>query len=271
MSRGQPIEGKRFGRLVVVALNKERSTPRRKYYDCLCDCGGAKVALRGNLVGGKTTSCGCYQKESATSSINKNRKRGELHGDSKTRLYTIWQNMLNRCRNENIPEYYHYGARGITVCEEWAQSYLLFKQWAIQHGYDDSLTIDRIDCNGNYDPSNCRWVDMKVQANNKRNNKRVEINGIVKTESQWAHDSGVSRGVIARNIRKGLTEDDILTNKRKLKPSTGEKYIYFKDEECTKYRVQITRNGRHWQSKTLLSLEEAKKERDRLLEELINE
>lgn len=271
MSRGQPIENKRFGRLTVVALNKERSTPRRRYYDCLCDCGDTKTVLRDNLIGGKTMSCGCLQKESAISSINKNRGRGELHGDSRARLYSIWQNMLNRCRNHNVPEYEHYGARGITVCDEWVSSYVTFKQWAEQHGYNDGLTIDRIDNNGNYEPHNCRWVDMTTQANNKRNNKLIEVNGMVKTEAQWARESNIPRAIIARNVRKGLKGGDILTNKRKLKPSTGEKYIYFKNDECTKYRVQITKGGKHKQSKTLYSLEEAKKERDRLLEELINE
>lgn len=107
------------------------------------------------------------------------------HGSSATRLYKIWSNMKSRCNNSSIYDYKYYGGRGIKICKEWVD-FTSFKDWAVQNGYAKNLTLDRIDVNGNYCPSNCRWVTRKVQSNNKRNLHLLEYKGNVKTLTQWS-------------------------------------------------------------------------------------
>ena len=115
----------------------------------------------------------------------------EKHGCSNSRLYRIWTNMKTRCYNTKSPKYKVYGARGITVYESWKNCYTMFMDWAITHGYNDSLTLDRINVNGNYDPSNCRWVSVKQQENNRTNNRLITYKGETRTMSQWADKLGI--------------------------------------------------------------------------------
>lgn len=162
------LTGQRFGKLTVVEKYKEEHC--RPKWKCICDCGNETIVYACNLITGATTSCGCYRSEYVAESHT-------THGESHSRLYSIWQGMRDRCYRESDVSYYLYGARGITVCDEWNNSYEAFRDWAMANGYDwdaprGKCTIDRIDVNGNYCPENCRWVDMKVQSNNKRNNKK---------------------------------------------------------------------------------------------------
>lgn len=158
------LTGQRFGRLVVLERveNKGCGAPR---WLCRCDCKKKVVVNGSNLRSGRTKSCGCLKRELVTES-------NLTHGQRYSRLYRIWLGMKARCYISSSTDFTYYGARGITVCDEWLHSYEAFQNWAVAHGYQDSLTIDRIDVNGNYEPNNCRWVSMKEQAKNKRLHKK---------------------------------------------------------------------------------------------------
>lgn len=156
--------GDRFGRLTVVG----RATPigqKPVRWLCMCDCGNTNEVETYRLKSGETTSCGCVHSEMLA-------ERNRVHGQTGTRLYNIWRGMKSRCDNPHATSYRYYGAKGIKVCEEWASDFDAFAEWSFANGYDPDLprkdcTIDRIDPNGDYCPSNCRWVDMTVQNRNK--------------------------------------------------------------------------------------------------------
>lgn len=147
------------------------------YWKCRCECGNETTVRPRDLIVGKVKSCGCLKAK-----VTGDRRR--VHGENKTRLHRIWVAMRKRCGNPNDSSYPRYGGRGITVCGDW-QEYKQFRTWAMENGYQDGLTIDRIDVNGNYEPGNCRWADLKTQARNKRGNYLVEINGETKPLAEW--------------------------------------------------------------------------------------
>ena len=139
-------------------------------------------------------------------------KRGSRyrHGYSKTRIYNIYCCMIGRCCNENDPAYKYYGNRKITVCKEWKDDFVNFLNWAMENGYTDELTIDRVDVNGNYEPSNCRWVNNLVQQNNKTNNNYLTHNGETHTLAEWSRITGIDQSVLWYRQSVGYTSDKIL-------------------------------------------------------------
>lgn len=163
----QDLTGQRFGRLVVIA-EAERSQGRKRRWTCLCDCGGKTTTDTNKLTSGNTQSCGCLTRETA-------RNRHLEHGGKGSRLYNIWKNARQRCRNPKNPDYQKwYGARGVHFAREW-DDFGKFREWALANGYRDDLTLDRIDPNGGYSPENCRWVDWKEQRHNQRRSKGVML------------------------------------------------------------------------------------------------
>ena len=132
------------------------------------------------------------------------------HGMSDTRLHKIWMKMRGRCYVVNNDHYKWYGARGITICNEWRDDFKAFYDWSMAHGYRDDLTIDRIDVNGNYCPENCRWVTMKEQCNNKRSNVYLEINGVTKNVRQWSEETGVKYATIYMRHKRGVPGIDLI-------------------------------------------------------------
>ena len=133
--------------------------------------------------------------------------RKKTHGESFSRLYDIWSCMKTRCSNKKHPHFHRYGGRGIIVCDEWKRSYEAFRDWALSNGYHEDLTIDRIDNNGNYEPSNCHWISQKEQMKN-RNCARV-FEG--KSLSEWAQLTGIKRRTLAGRLERGWSWEDALS------------------------------------------------------------
>lgn len=171
------LTGQRFGKLTVLAYH-HKGENRQSHWLCKCDCGKETIVAGNNFKRNNTTSCGCASIE-FTKNINLS------HGLSRSRIYSTWISMKTRCLNENTNYYKHYGGRGITICDEWVNDFATFNEWAINNGYSEKLSIDRIDNNGNYEPNNCRWSTQKEQANNTRSNRFTTIYGVTKTAAQW--------------------------------------------------------------------------------------
>lgn len=194
------LYNQRFGRLLVIGYTRDYVTKNGttvSRWICLCDCQKDLLESNreysyiatGDLLTGKVKSCGCLHEDIVSK-----------HGHSKTRLHKIWVDMRSRCRNPNLECYHNYGGRGIKVCEEW-ENFDSFMMWANSNGYNDKLTIDRIDVDGNYEPNNCRWITKKEQENNKRNNVYDYYNGELITMMQFSEKINKSFSAINYKFR----------------------------------------------------------------------
>ena len=178
--------GKRFGRLVV--LERAENKNKHVYWLCQCDCGNKTIVRSQHLTDGKILSCGCYVNEKNT-----------RHGKAGSRIYKIWHKMIRRCEKPTDHAKY-YKDKGVKVCPEW-HDFNTFYSWSMENGYNDALTIDRINGNGNYEPSNCRWVTQREQARNTSRN--VKFNGVC--QSEWAELLDVSETRLTTLRNKGYS------------------------------------------------------------------
>lgn len=199
MTDGERI-GRRFGRLVVESVSRERRGKRDMIIaHCRCNCGREKDVFWQALADGRVKSCGCLNRELASMRGRESTK----HGGSHTRLYGIFQAMHERCYRPQHMYYANYGGRGICVCDEWRRNFASFREWAMSHGYDDTLSIDRIDNDRGYSPDNCRWADALTQNNNRSTNRRLTATGQTHTISEWARISGIKESTIRERLKRG--------------------------------------------------------------------
>ncbi len=187
-------EGVVFGGLTVIGREPRTATPSRPRFKCRCECGSIVIVAGGHLSSGNTRSCGCYRARA-------NRERSTTHGHHPaghpSPTYTTWANMRSRCGNPASQYYRIYGGRGISVCEQWAS----FAVFLADMGEKPSgCSIDRIDNERGYEPSNCRWATAKEQGRNKRNNRIIAHNGESLTLSDWAERTGTMVATIANRI-----------------------------------------------------------------------
>ena len=182
----EDLTGQCFGRLTVLEFVPTED--KRTYWRCRCDCGNICIVWGANLKKGATKSCGCNYKK---------------HGLTYRRIYTIWASMKQRCLNPNNTHYKIYGGRGIGVCDEWKNDVAAFEKWALINGYDDNLTLDRIDVNGNYEPSNCRWISLREQQRNRQDNILVKYNKKLMCLKDASEESGIKWTTLFTRYKKG--------------------------------------------------------------------
>lgn len=205
--RGIDLTNMRFGKLVVIKRIKENSSS----WVCKCDCGNEVVVCASRLLD-RTKSCGCALKE-VQAQFGKN---NTTHGDSYTNLYHAYRSMIDRCYQKKCKNYKRYGARGITVCDEWKKSYTNFRDWALKNGFDynksrTEQSIDRIDNDGNYCPENCRWATAQQQADNRSTTTFYDFRGEKITASKFAEKFGIkNKDFVYGRLERGRTLEDVL-------------------------------------------------------------
>lgn len=209
------LTGQTFGRLYVIGIADDGQ--RKTSYICQCECGNIKKVRADGLTSGATKSCGCLHLQRLRENAEKAPMRIKCQQTGfkvgGTRLYHIWQGIKSRCYKKSNARYGDYGGRGISVCDEWKTDFISFYDWAINNGYNDNLTIDRIDNDGNYEPSNCRWTTNKVQGNNRRNNINITIGNSTRSLTEWCEIFDVDyKRTNARYKRNGFESIDRLFN-----------------------------------------------------------
>lgn len=211
MGTVKDLTGKRFGMLTVMKqvgfTERNKHGLRYALWLCKCDCGNQRILNTGTLT--RTTynhSCGCLGEKHLKEITNQR----IMHGMTGTRLMGCYKGMMSRCYRNKDVHYRAYGGRGITVCDEWKNNKKSFFEWALTHGYRDDLTIERIDVNGNYEPSNCTWIPKSEQYENKRQNIMIERNGERHSAARWSRLTGISANTIRWRYKKGWPVEKIL-------------------------------------------------------------
>ncbi|MEW9122684.1 MAG: hypothetical protein AB2421_08220 [Thermotaleaceae bacterium] len=217
--QSKDLAGMKFGKLQV--LNRYIGTEKKGWYwDCLCDCGTLSAKDGYRLLSGKTKSCGCISRDRK---IKKQQKR----------LYHIWLTMEESCHTLNSIDYINYGARGLRVCNDWSNNFLSFYQWATANGYTEKSTLDLMNLDGCYEPSNCRWVTNKQQGIATRNNCHITINGQTKTITEWAELAGINPRLLRYRVVKGWKDENLLdpvTVQKVIKNGICEEELFIKKQ-----------------------------------------
>lgn len=197
--RIEDLSTSKFGLLKPLYMLDSKN--KKTLWMCKCDCGNEVIAYASNLKNGHAKSCGCLKLKAK--------------GMSNKRIYTIYKGMLRRCYNTNDRGYKNYGAKGVIICDQWLGEDGLYNfiEWALSNGYSDNLSIDRIDVNGNYEPSNCRWANDIIQANNKRTTTFLLYNGVKKPLTQWAKEFNISPRLLHQRKRLGWTDAQCIETK----------------------------------------------------------
>jgi hypothetical protein len=195
------ISGETFGRLVAIAP-VDRTPSSNILWLCICECGSETITTTTSLKQGHTQSCGCLQKERAGPV--------STHGMTGNPTYRVWHGMKNRCYNKTNDHFHRYGGRGISVCDQWTNSFIKFLA-DMGEKPSSSFSIDRIDNNGNYTPENCRWATVEQQQNNRRDSKFITHNGKQLTHAQWSRKIGGNKTLVHTRIKRGWTEERAVT------------------------------------------------------------
>lgn len=203
--------GKKYGRLKVIEIIKPKKGLTK--WRCKCDCGNEYIGIGKYIKYGNIKSCGCIAKELQENAI------------VYKRIYKVWRGMINRCYNPKCESYKNYGLRGIEVCKQWRENAREFIEWAYNNGYDESAkrgecTIDRIDNNGDYEPNNCRWIDMKMQAKNKRRSRRIakkyNIYEKEMTLKEIEEKYKISPQLFVYRIKRGMSNEEAIKLEKKV-------------------------------------------------------
>lgn len=225
MSSTKPLElqGKRFGRLTVIKQTDNHHKGR--HWLCRCDCGNMVEVSSYSLNKGITRSCGCLIKDI----LAERNKANQKHGMSRDRLYGIYYSMIHRCYYPQTNRYNRYGGRGIKVCDEWLKGFEYFKDWALQNGYQPNLSLDRIDSDDDYKPSNCRWVTFKEQVLNRNCMNFYTYKGKTLCVKDWARETGISYSALYQRLKRGMPFEEAInkpyTKRRSGKTNENEKEI----------------------------------------------
>lgn len=201
----ESLLGKKIGKLTVISYDANMIIGKGRKCVCKCDCGKIYETWDRVIRYGNRQSCGCLE----TVRTQGTYRHGFSRRYQKNRLYKIWSNMKNRCYDKKNKHYKNYGGRGISVCNDWLEDFVKFKDWALANGYSENLTIDRIDNNGNYCPENCRWADRYIQENNRRNCIYISYKGKTQTITQWSRELGINRATIKYRYAHGYSVEKI--------------------------------------------------------------